>query len=392
MGATGRTPESDIDLWTTDALLHPYDLWRELRELGPAVWMRRHQIWALPRYQEVREALGDWRRFSSASGVTLNERMNGILAGGTLCSDPPAHDVLRGVVRQPLVPRELKALEPEIQMEAEALVQRLVARKSFDAVTDLAQHLPLTIVSASVGLPEEGRENMLEWAAANFDCFGPMNERAQAAFPKLEEGVRFSFDRSLPGRLKPGGWAARLWDAADRGEIAAEQCPALLNDYWGPSLDTTIFATASAIWLFGRFPEQWDLLREDRSLVAHAINEAIRLESPIPQFSRLTTCACDVGGVTIPEGSRVLMMYGSANRDERKWKEPERFDIRRRRNDHLGFGHGEHQCLGQVLARMEIKALLNALADRVHRFELGTMERAVNNMLRGIRTLTVTVR
>ncbi len=233
---------------------------------------------------------------------------------------------------------------------------------------------------------------MLEWAAANFDCFGPMNERAQAAFPKLEEGVRFSFDPSLPGRLKPGGWAARLWEAAERGEIAADQCPAILNDYWGPSLDTTIFATASAIWLFGRFPDQWDLVRDDRSLIAHAINEVVRLESPIPQFSRLTTCACHVGPVTIPKGSRVLMMYGSANRDERKWEDPERFDIRRRRNDHLGFGHGEHQCLGQPLARMEIKALLNALADRVGRFELGTMERAVNNMLRGIRTLRVTVR
>ncbi len=90
MGATGPRPESDIDLWTAAALLDPYELWRELRDLGPAVWMPKHQIWALPCYREVREALGDWRRFSSASGVTLNERMNGILAGGTLCSDPPA--------------------------------------------------------------------------------------------------------------------------------------------------------------------------------------------------------------------------------------------------------------------------------------------------------------
>jgi cytochrome P450 len=121
------------------------------------------------------------------------------------------------------------------------------------------------------------------------------------------------------------------------------------------------------------------------------VNEVVRFESPIPQFSRVITRDHEVDGVMIPAGSRVLVMFASANRDERKWDEPDRFDIGRKRNDHLGFGHGEHQCAGQTLARMELKALLNALADRVERFELGQMERAVNNMLRGIRTLTVTV-
>jgi cytochrome P450 len=385
-------PASDIDLWTDEALLDPYELWRELRDLGSVVLLRKYDVWALPRYKDVRKALDDWEVFSSAMGVTLNDRMNELLAGGTLCSDPPLHNVLRSVVRRPLSPKELRGLEPEIQTEAHSLVERLLERRTFDVVADLAQHLPLTIVSTRVGLPEDGRENMLDWAAANFNCFGPLNDRAKAAFPKLEEGVRFSFDPSLPDRLKPGGWAAQLWEAAERGEIAHEQCPAMLNDYWGPSLDTTIFATANAIWLFGQHPEQWDRLRADRTLIPHAVNEVVRFESPIPQFSRVITRDHEIDGVMIPAGSRVLVMFASANRDERKWDEPDRFDIGRKRNDHLGFGHGEHQCAGQTLARMEIKALLTALADRVERFELGHMERAVNNMLRGIRTLTVTVR
>jgi Cytochrome P450 len=198
-------------------------------------------------------------------------------------------------------------LSPEIQSEADALIERLVERTTFDAVSNLARHLPLTIVSTRVGLPEDGRENMLEWEAANFKCFGPMNDRAKATFPRLEEGVRYSFDPSLPARLKPGSWASRLWEAADEGEIAHDKCPAMLNDYW--SLDTTIFATACAIWLFGKHPDQWDLLRADRTLLPHGVNEVVRLESPIPQFPRVTTRDYVVDGITIPAGSRVLVMY-----------------------------------------------------------------------------------
>jgi len=135
-----------------------------------------------------------------------------------------------------------------------------------------------------------------------------------------------------------------------------------------------------------------DLVREEPSLIPHAVNEVLRLESPISQFSRVATRDHEFDGVTVPAGSRVLMMYGSANRDERKWENPERFDVLRRPSDHLAFGLGEHQCVGQPLARMEVRALLGALAARVERFEVRHMERAVNNMLRGIRKLEVTVR
>jgi cytochrome P450 len=219
-----------------------------------------------------------------------------------------------------------------------------------------------------------------------------MNDRTRESFPVLKEAVDYSLDPTLPQRLKPGGWAARLWDAADRGEIPRDRCPVMLNDYWGPSLDTTIFATSSAIWLFAEHPDQWDLVREDPSLIPHAVNEVLRLESPISQFSRVATRDHEFDGVTVPAGSRVLMMYGSANRDERKWENPERFDVLRRPSDHLAFGRGEHQCVGQPLARMEVRALLGALAARVERFEVRHMERAVNNMLRGICKLEVTVR
>jgi cytochrome P450 len=390
-GALKQEPVSDVDLWTDDALRDPYPLWKELRDLGPAVRLTSYDLWALPRYAEVRAALEDWETYSSAKGVTLNEKMNDTLEGITLHTDPPEHTQLRKVLRKPLMPQELLKIEPEMQAEAGKLIDRLVDGGSFDAATDLARHLPMTIVSTRVGLPEDGRERMLDWAFANFMCFGPPNEKTEKSFDVLDEAVEYSFDPTLPSRLKPGGWAAQLWEAAEAGELPAEKCPVMLNDYWGPSLDTTIFATSSAIWLFAEHPDQWDLVRENPELIPDAVNEVVRIESPIPMFSRVATRDVEYDGVTVPAGSRVLVMYGSANRDERQWENPERFDVTRKPRHHLGFGRGEHACAGQNLAKMEVKVLLTALAKRVERFEIVRMERAINNMLHGIRTLEVKV-
>jgi cytochrome P450 len=384
-------PVSDIDLFSDKALLDPYPHYDALRELGPAVWLSRFGLYILTRFDDVRGALARPEIFSSAQGVMMNERMNQTLRGIVLCSDDPEHDRMRKVLIAPLLPRALQELRDRITGEAEALVERLVAKKHFDAATELAQHLPVTIVSELVGLPEEGRERMLLWAQANFDCFGPMNQRTTDAFPIVEEMVRFAFTECIPGKLKPDGWAARIWAAAERGEIRPEQCPVMMNDYMGPSLDTTIFATQAAIRLFAENPDQWDLIRETPSLIPNAVNEVVRLESPIQNFSRVTTQPFVLDGVTLPAGARVIMSYGAANRDPRKWDDPARFDVQRRAMDHLGFGHGVHQCIGNNLARMEIAALLTALAKRVRRIELHDAERCLNNVLRGHNRLDVTV-
>jgi cytochrome P450 len=389
--AVKEAPVSDLDLWTDEALLDPHPLWKQLRDLGSVVRLTSYDLWALPRYPEVRAALEDWETFTSAKGVTLNQKMNETLKGITLNTDPPEHTQLRGVLRKPLMPKELLKIEPEMQAEADKLIDRLVEQGSFDAATELARHLPMTVVSTRVGLPEDGRERMLDWAFANFMCFGPPNEKTEKSFEVIREAVEYSFDPTLPSRLKPGGWAAQLWEAAEAGELPKDKCPVMLNDYWGPSLDTTIFATGSAIWLFAEHPDQWDLVRENPELIPDAVNEVVRLESPLSMFSRVATRDVEYDGVTVPEGSRVLVMYGSANRDERQWEDPDGFDVTRKPRHHLAFGRGEHSCAGQNLARMEVKTLLTALASRVERFEVVHMERAVNNVLHGIRTLEVKV-
>ena len=387
----GARPGYDVDLFRDDVLTDPYPHYQALRDAGPAVWLPRHYLWAIPRFDGVRHALRNVAVFSSARGVAANDRVNTLSAGTTLASDPPLHEALRRIVVAPLRPVALAEIRPRIEAEAEALVERLVARGSFDAVTDLAQHLPLSIVSDLVGLPEAGRERMLEWAAATFDVLGVLNERGAAALGVVTSMRDYVRTEAVPGKLRPGSWAQRIYDAADRGEVELERCPALMRDYLGPSLDTTIFAIANLMLLFGNNPAQWDILRSDPALVPSAIDEALRLESPIRGFTRFVTQDYDLDGVTLSAGSRAFVLYASANRDERRWVDPTRFDIRRKTTGHLGFGHGIHLCAGMHLARLEMHAVLAALVARVRRFEVSRPVYALNNVLRGLASLEVCI-
>ena len=386
-------PTSDIDLFTDEALTEPYELYRQLREVGPVVHLPAYDTYAVPRYQQVRDISANWQSFTSAKGVFLNEAINKAFEGIVLCSDPPEHTSMRKVLAAPMRPDKIREITPEIRAEAERIVTELVGRGSFDAATDLAEHLPLTIVSRLVGLGEAAHDQMLVWGAAGFDVQGPISsQRTRDAFPKMDSLVQYANNEAVPGKLDPNGWAAALYDAADRGELPREKCPVMMVDYTVPSLDTTIYGISSAVMLFAEHPEQWDILRADPSLVPHAINEVLRFESPIQRFSRFSTEDHDFDGTVVPAGSNLMMLYGSANRDERKYPNPDRFDVTRRPSDHLAFGYGEHLCVGMPLARLEMRAILEALLPRVERFEIVAREPALNNVLRGLGRLEVTVR
>jgi cytochrome P450 len=339
------------------ALLDPWPGYKMLRDAGPAVWLTRYEMFALTRYDSGRRALTDWESFRSGNGVMMNDQMNKVLHGNTLCSGGVEHDVLRNVLVRPLSPRALRPVKELITAEAESLVERLAARGTFDAATDLANHLPVTVVSNRIGLPEKGRERMLVWAAEMFNCFGPLNDRTVASFPVLEEIMDYATSEAVPG----------------------------------PSLDTTIFAISTAVWLFANNPDQWDLVREDPLLMPSAVNEVLRHDAPIHGFSRYVAHEVDLDGAVLPAGSRAIVFFGAANRDERKYPDPDCFDVRRRPGDHLGFGAGPHACIGMNLARIEMLALFTALAKRVRRFTVLEDEQVLNNVSPGFKTLRVSV-
>jgi len=387
----GGAPRSEHDPYTDAALLNPWPGYQQMRDAGPAVWLPKYQMFALTRYDSVRRALEDWESFPSRNGVMMNDRMNQVLRGNTLCSDGAEHDALRDVLRRPLTPRALRPVREEITAEAEHVVATLVGRGSFDAATDLANHLPVTVVSNLVGLPEKGRERMLVWAEEMFNCFGPMNDRTVASFPVLDEMMDYAINEAVPEKLKPGSWAAGIHDAVARGEVPAQACPAMMVDYMGPSLDTTICAISNAVWAFANNPDQWDLVRSNAQLLPSAVNEMLRYDAPVHGFSRYVARDVDMDGVVLPAGSRAIVFFGAANRDERKYPDPDRFDVLRRPGDHLGFGAGPHACVGMNLARIEMLALFTALAKRVRRFTILEQEPLLNNVLRGFKTLRIAV-
>lgn len=388
---TTRQPVCDADLYSDAAIADPYPLYRVIRDLGPAVWLSAHQAWAIARFSDVRAALRADRALISGRGVAMNDLVNDNTSRVTLTSDADDHRRLRKGLMAPMMPSSLTAVEAEIQQLADELVAGLVTRESFDGIVDFAQSLPLSVVARLVGLPDAGRQRMLDWAAAMFDALGVMNERAQRSLPLVFELTSYvaGLERS---QLRPDGWAARLYDAVDAGRIEASDVTGMLIDYVAPSLDTTILGTGHLLLQLGRHPDQWDRVRNDPTLIPRAIHEALRLESPVRAFSRLAVEEYVVDGTAIPAGDRVLIMYAAANRDERRYADPDRFDVTRDAKDHLGFGHGVHRCAGSYLAELEMEALLRAMVARVRDIEVGEPELALNNVLRGYRRFRASFR
>jgi cytochrome P450 len=386
-----RVPSFEPDFFSDEVILNPYPYYQQLRDAGPAVWLTQQQCWALTRYETVRDALLTPDIFSSAHGCMLNEPANQSARGSMLCSDDPEHQAVRRVFAKPLMPAALAPLRARLHTLAAGRIAELVARRRFDAVSELAHFLPLTVVTELVGLSEAGKANMLRWAAGAFNGFGPMSS------PRTLEGLQiiqeaFAYLTTLSREdLDPAGWGAALFTAADRGALSYQNAATMLMDYLTPALDTTINATSALIELFAQNPDQWDKLRANPALIPSAIDEAIRLESPIRAFARYVMRDTDIGGVTLSAGSRALMLYACANRDERKFPDPDKFLIDRKARDHLGFGYGTHICAGMHLAKLEISTLLEILIETVTRFTLIDSTRTSHNTLRGVARLIVEV-
>ena len=257
-------------------------------------------------------------------------------------------------------------------------------------VSDLATALPLAVVPDLVGWPRDQRGYLLPWAAATFDILGPANLRALKAVPRSLHMLRFARRVVRERNVLPGSLAYELLAAVDEGSVAVEEVPPLLIDYIAPSLDTTISAISSALYLFASHPEQWQLLKEEPTLVPNAVNEIVRFESPLRAFTRKLLHESTIGEVELPAGARVLVMYASANRDEREWDAPDVFDIRNNAGRHVGFGSGAHACAGQGLARLETTAMLQALLERVDWIEIVAEPKwALNNIIHRLEHLRV---
>ena len=374
-----NVPTSDIDLWSDENLKNPYPAYAILRDQAAVVKLTRSNVWAITRYEPIRNALGDWATFSSENAVGFNDGVNQALTGTTLATDPPLHTTLRTALTENLTPRALRGIKDSIDRNAEEILRDLVAKGSFDGVHDLARELPLRVVVDLIGVKDEYvRKHILDWGSAAFNVLGPMNDRTAANFPIAGELYKWQSELTKD-QLEPGSIGHGIFAAAERGEIPADSCGHIIHQYVAAGMDTTIATIANALQLFGEHPGQYQLLRQDPSLIPAALNEVLRCCALMIAQGRRTTRDVEIEGTFIPKGAHVAILFGAGNHDPRHYENPEEFLIQRNPMDHLSFGYGAHSCAGQGLARLEIYAVFEALIRHVKAFKIGTPVRKINN-------------
>ncbi|PPQ31823.1 cytochrome P450 [Rhodopila globiformis] len=388
-------PALDIDPFCQAFFDDPGPTHAAMRDAGPVVYLPRYDIHAVARYDDVRAVLLDWRAYASARGVGLSDfarekpwRLPSLL----LETDPPVHDRTRALMDKVLSPAAVRALRDGFTRAAETLVDDLLARGSFDAIHDLAEAYPLTVFPDAVGMPAENRRFLLPYGNMVFNSFGPRNALFEAAVADAEPVLAWVQAQSRREALSTTGFGAAIHEAAERDGFTVAEAEILVRSLLTAGVDTTVNGLGAAIWCLARFPAEFERLRAEPSLARAAFEEAVRLESPVQTFFRTTMRDVVIGGETIPEGRKVLMFLGAANRDPRRWEQPDAYDITRRNAGHVGFGAGAHACVGAVLARLEGEAVLAALARKARAITItGTPRRRYNNTLRALASLPVTL-
>ena len=287
----------------------------------------------------------------------------------------------------PLMPKNINEISPIVKKESIKLINKLIKQKEFDAVSDLAQFLPLNIVRDLVGVPDFGKDNMLNWAGASFDVIGVQNQRGKRGVEEIIKLRKFITGKLNLKTVKQNSWIGRILQLIKDGLLEENLGNRLIRDYINPSLDTTISAISHLILLLSENYNEWTKLQKNSSLIKNTINEAIRLGSPIRSFSRKANKNVDIEGYHIPKNSRVMMLFASANRDEEIFKNSHKFDIERSFNEHLGFGYGIHSCVGKYLAQLEMSSLLEAMIPSIKKIETKKPETLLNNTICGFQRL-----
>lgn len=387
-----KLPSSDVDPFSEELLERPYEFYRELRDAGPAIRLNVYDIVAISRYEDVRVALRDWRTFTSAEGVGFNESIN--QHGKDLflpAMEPPDHDAIRAVMTSRLRLSEVRNVVALLDQAADAIVDSLCEQGTFDAIRDLAEPYVAGVVGELLGTPPSTLNGFVSASSAAFNSVGPMNERMMVSLPTFQKF--FEVLRTLTkSDMRPGSIGWDIFDAEEQGTISEPLRIQLIWNFVAPAFDTTINALGNTIRLLAMHPDQWELLRAEPSLVLGAINEGMRCDSPIQIWGRFCREDTPVDGAVVPGGTRLAMVIGSANRDERHYPDADLFDIRRNPIDHLAFGQGIHLCVGAPLARQELTSVLSALVKKVRFIEIvGQPVRRFNNTTRGYDSLPIAV-
>lgn len=385
------TPLSRVDPFSTTALEDPYPTYAHLRELGPAVWLDRYDLWAVTGYTAAEHVLTHAEDFTSTEGVGVGERMPERMGPGEIIlhSTPPRHTVLHDILMRHLGRSGLRRWQPRIDAGASDLVSALVAASRQTArharydtgvdVVPVARRLAVTLAADLAGLPAEGRNRLAEWSRAAFTAFGPNTgshgRERDAGLTALGEMGAYLASVVRTGAVAQHSAGADILAAAAADQLDPPTTIQLFAALVTAGIDTSSTAISNLIGLLASHPGTWQRLRAGTVTVTDAVAEALRFESPIRCFARTATVDAALGApsgrqVLVREGERVLVFFGAANRDPDRWPDPDRFEPSRFRLPHLAFGRGMHACTGQALATAHLHAVTRALLAHVDELAL----------------------
>lgn len=388
--------------------LDPHDTWRRLRDVAPLYRNERLGFYALSRYDDVLAALVDWQTYSSRRGTLLElidplaPEVDGDPEGSPMIfTDPPYHDLLRGLVSRSFTPRRMGALEERVRAMCRDGFDAVAGAGAggFDYVEDFAGPIPAMVIGELLGVPAEDQRELGRWT-----------DQLMHYDPELETGDEIlGMRQTNPVKLEG---ATKLWsyleaavdertarpgddmisallaaeitlaDGTERRLTRAEVTSFFLLLFTAGSETTARLLGWTAV-LLARHPDQRARLVEDRSLVPGAVEELLRYEAPSPIQARWVTRDVELHGQVVPQGSKMALLNASANRDERHFADPDRFDVERSIDRHVSFGYGAHFCLGAALARMEGRVVLDETLSRLPRWDVD------EDQVRFVRTTTV---
>jgi len=361
-------PVLDIDIFSRESVRDARTVDDRVRELAPVVRLGREDIVVIGRFSHVSAALSDWRSFSSRSRPWHDPAS--VRPEILLTDDPPRHTEVRVVIANALSPKALNRMAEAFAKDASLVVERVLASDGeFDAVSAICRPFVYKVLPDLLGLPERGREHMEAFGHMVWATMGPMNELFSEAMVGSEPVLSWVEECCNRENLDPDGLGMAMFHAADRGEITHAEAKLLVQILLSAAADTTVMTLGTAIRAFCEFPDQYQTLRQNPSMTRTAFDESLRWDSPSRMAGRITTRDVDIEGYVIPSGTRCGLLFAAANRDPRKWDDPDRFDIGRELRGQVGWGAGVHMCVGRTLAQLEADAMLRAMLTSIQRFE-----------------------
>jgi beta-dihydromenaquinone-9 omega-hydroxylase len=383
----------DYDPFAPEVIADPYPWYPRLQDEAPLYHQKARDFWVVSRYEDVLAGARAHGTLSSSEGVTYT-RMGVPMM---LSMDPPDHTRLRRLVSRDFTPTAVNAWAPLVDQLVEELVDDMVERQTVDVVDDLAAPFPVTVIADVLGVPRADQAQFRIWSDAIVEGLAVADasdtERASRCVQGITQLQAYLADLVAQRRDESGDdMLSKLTHPRDGGTLGPQElfwfCLLLLV----AGNETTTNLIGNLLLTLLGDPALWDRLRAQRGLVPGAVEESVRRDSPIQGLFRTALEPYTVAGATVPAGGRVLLLFGAANRDRRHYDDPDRFDPERATADHVGFGSGIHLCLGAHLARLEGRAVLTRLLERVQRLEpAGEPVRGTNPALRGMARLPMTL-